>query len=174
MSNAQITSEEAALERRAMFRWTGIIVGLLGLHMTLCLLAVYATSGTDSLAVEPGYHQQSLNWDASRQALRDSAALGWSCQVEIDKTPDAFGRRAIEVTLTENQGEPIAGATVTAVVFHHAHAGNAADIAMVEAGTGTGVYATTHMMPPAGLWELRLTVERGEDVFLATEIHKLR
>lgn len=174
MSDAQITPEDAVLERRAMFRWTGIIVGLLGIHMTLCLLAVYATSGSDSLAIEPSYHQRSLDWDSSRQALRDSAALGWKAVLDIDKTPDAFGRRAIEVILTDIQAEPITGATVTAVVFHHAHASNAAEVSLVEAGAGTGVYATTHTMPPAGLWELRLTVERGQDVFLATEIHKLR
>lgn len=174
MSDTLITTpEEAALERRAMFRWTGIIVGLLGIHMTLCLLAVYATSGDDSLAIEPSYHQRALDWDASRQALVNSEALGWKANFNIDKTPDAFGRRAIEITLTDDQGEPITGATATAVVFHHAHAANAADVSLVEAGEGTGVYMTTHTMPPAGLWELRLKVERGDDMFLATEIHKL-
>lgn len=156
-----------------MILWTAIIVGLLGIHITMCMLAVFAISGDESLAIEPSYHRQALDWDTSRQALRDSAALGWEAALDVNDTPDAFGRRAIQIAVTDEQGQPIVGANARALVFHHAHGNDTAELELTEAGAGTGVYTTTHMMPQPGLWELRFTFKQGEDTFLNTEVLEL-
>lgn len=169
-----LSADEAASERRSMFLWTGVIVGLLGIHITMCMLAVFAIAGDDSLAIEPSYHQQALDWDASRQALRDSAALGWKAELNVNDTPDSLGRRAIQLVVTDEQGQPISGAQAKALVFHHAHANKTAELELAEAGEGTGVYTTTQLMPQAGLWELRFTVKKGEDVFLNSEVLDLK
>jgi len=166
--------DDAVLERRAMLRWTAIIVGLLGLHVTFCLVVIFVVLGDESVAIVPGYHQQALDWDASRQALRDSASLGWKVTSRIDDTSDTFGRRAIEVALIDEHGQPLSGATVSVLVFHHAHASDTQQTELTEAGPGTGVYVATLTMQQAGLWELRLTASRGTDTFLTTSVHDLR
>jgi len=84
-----------------------------------------------------------------------------------------IGRRAIEVALTDAQGQPLSGAKVTATVFHHAHASKVLQVELTEAGPGTGIYVATRVMQQAGLWELRLTALRGKDTFLTTEVHEL-
>ncbi len=157
-----------------MLRWSAIIVGLLGLHITFCLVVIFTVVSDDSVAIVPGYHQQSLDWDAHRAALNDSASLRWQVTSRIDDTPDPFGRRAIEFALLDDQGRPLSDAMVSVLVFHHAHAAAVQQVELIEAGPGTGVYVATLSMQQTGLWEMRLTASRGKDTFLTTNVYELR
>ena len=55
-------------ETRAKLIWGGVVVGFLSLEIVMCLVAITLSSGDESFAVVPGYHEQALQWDETRAA----------------------------------------------------------------------------------------------------------
>ena len=73
--------------------------------------------------------------------------------------------------LADSSGEPVDGAVVAVETFHNARAD---DILRARLDTvGEGVYRTTLPMRPNGRWELRFTVDRGQDHFTHAETRHL-
>ena len=53
-------------------RWVLIVVGLLAIHATCMLIAVWIATREGSGAI-PGYYQKALNWDHPQPETRPSA-----------------------------------------------------------------------------------------------------
>jgi nitrogen fixation protein FixH len=71
----------------------------------------------------------------------------------------------VTVRLADKAGAPIAGAQVTVEAFHNARASRILSAALDPRGQG---YSAVMPLERPGLWEFRLRVTRGPEVFVAT------
>jgi nitrogen fixation protein FixH len=76
--------------------------------------------------------------------------------------------RALTITLTNRDGQPLDGADVTVEAFAHSRANDRLQLELRPLGDGH--YAVESPFRRAGLWEFRFTVQRGPDTF--TAIHR--
>jgi len=78
---------------------------------------------------------------------------------------------ALELTLHDADGDPLAGATVTVEAFHNTRGDDIVRDALAD--TGDAVYTASLPMRRNGRWELRFTVDRGAEHFTHTEVRHL-
>ncbi|MEM7629128.1 MAG: FixH family protein [Planctomycetota bacterium] len=129
--------------------WPLVVVGLLGLNVSVCATTVYFATRDGPVAVEPDYYQRAMDWDARRAATPDVSARGWATDVEsVDGTA--------LVRLTDAQGDALIGASVVASGFHRAFSRDRHDLTFVE--VEPGVYRVALPGAMLGFWELRLRV----------------
>jgi nitrogen fixation protein FixH len=123
---------------------------------------VVITSRDASFAVEPDYYAKALAWDETMAQEARNKALGWSLELRVEPTGEGG---LVAVSLADRAGAPLPGARITIEALHNARAGRVLTAILEPRGPG---YA--RMMPLArpGLWEFRLRVTRGADVFTAT------
>ena len=78
---------------------------------------------------------------------------------------------ALELTLHDADGGPLAGAAVSVEAFHNARGDDIVSDVLTE--VGEGVYSASLPMRRNGRWDLRFSVDRGGDHFTHTEIRHL-
>ena len=151
--------------------WPWIIAGALALHVVGSLVMVFVATSNPSYAVEEDYYQKALHWDDKRAQDRTNEELGWFVELAVRPAATPGEEPALEVRLIDAGGEPLDGAVVAVETFHNARAD---DILRANLdAVGGGVYRTTLPMRHNGRWELRLTVDRGQDHFTHTETRHL-
>ena len=142
------------------WRWPVVLASLLA-GQAAAIIAVVVVSGRDpSFAVEPDYYEKALAWDEAARSRTASEALGWTATVETEAVPSG---RLLRVTLVDRLGRGLEGATVGAEVFHHARSGDRRRVELVAAGGG--IYEGDTAMDRPGLWEVRVSVQRGPEAF---------
>jgi nitrogen fixation protein FixH len=146
--------------------WPGIVVGLLGLSLAICIATVVLATGDPSVAVEPAYYERALAWDVRQGEQAASDALGWRCDILIDVHADLVGGRTVTVALEDAAG-PVVGATVGIEAFANARASQRYQLDMTPAGAGR--YEATLPAPRSGLWTLSVRAQRGQDVLTITD-----
>ncbi len=151
--------------------WPWIIAGALALHVVGSLVMVFVATSNPSYAVEEDYYQKALHWDDKRAQDRTNEELGWFVELAVRPAATPGEEPTLEVRLADAGGEPLDGAVVAVETFHNARAD---DILRANLdAVGGGVYRTTLPMRHNGRWELRLTVDRGQDHFTHTETRHL-
>jgi len=144
--------------------WPVAIVGLLlggaGANIGLMLVA----TRDPSFSVEPDYYRKAVEWDRTMAQQARNAALGWSLSARFEDDGGPPGSR-LRVRAVDRAGAPLSGARVVVEAFPSARASHVSRMTLDAGPDGTHVAA----MPPgpAGLWEVRVTVTRGEEVFTA-------
>jgi nitrogen fixation protein FixH len=139
-------------------------VALLAASAGANIALVVITSRDTSFAVEPNYYAKALAWDQTMAQQARSEALGWSLGLRVDPAA-ARGRKTVTVRLADRAGAPIEGAEVAVEVFHNARASRILSAALSPEGQG---YVAVMPIDRPGLWEFRLRVTRGPEVFVAT------
>jgi len=161
-------------ERRAMWRWTGVIVGLLLMQIVLCMVGVSAALRGKGVAVEADYYNKALHWDDQAALARDSSELGWKTDLSVGDAATTAGERALMLKLVDKAGVPVEGATVAVAFFHHARP---LELHQAELkATGGGVYASSVALDRRGIWEFKVTIHRAgsgasagkDDIYVAT------
>jgi len=137
-----------------------LLVGSAGANIALVVI----TARDASFAVEPNYYAKALAWDQTMAQQVRNEALGWSLGLRVDPT-DVRGRRMVTVDLADRAGAPVEGAQVAVEAFHNARASRIFSAALTAQGQG---YAAAMPLDRPGLWEFRLRVTRGPEVFVAT------
>jgi nitrogen fixation protein FixH len=140
--------------------------------VTVILLATVAsnigvvllTKDDPSFAVEPDYYRKAVTWDSTQLIKAKSVALAW--QVAAVATDTDAERATLTLTLTDSTGTAVAGARIAGELRHLARASEVQVVSF--APTGDGRYAVAVPMTRAGVWELRLTANRGEAHFVET------
>ena len=126
------------------------------------ILFMVVANRDPSFAVEPDYYRKSLEWDRTMAQEQANRALGWTLAVESLPAP-ARGHLRLVARLADGAGRSLDGAVVTLDAMHGARA---AEVVRGElAGEGGGRYAADLPLRRRGLWELRVQVQRGNDVF---------
>jgi len=151
--------------------WPWIIAGALALHVFASLVVVFMATSNPSYAVEEDYYQKALHWNDKRAQDRTNEELGWILDLEVHPAAAPGGEPVLEVRLTDADGEPVEGAVVAVETFHNTRANDILRASLDS--VGEGIYRTTLPMKHNGRWELRFTVDRGQDHFTHTETRHL-
>ncbi|MFG0284920.1 MAG: FixH family protein [Phycisphaerales bacterium JB039] len=147
--------------------WPGLIFGLIGTSVVVCVVTVVLATTDPTVAVEPAYYQRALEWDASQAEQAASDALGWACEASVAGLADVLGRRELIIALRGPDG-PIDDADVRVEAFALVRASERAILEMEPVGEGR--YRGGLLLPRAGMWEFSVEAERGAERFL----HRMR
>lgn len=145
--------------------WISLIVGLLTAHVGLHMVLLFAAVNDPSFAVEPDYERKAVEWDDIQRERERSQRFGWT--VDLSTRPaDTPGQVDVSLTLFDRFGKPVRDATAQVEAFHNARASN-----VVRQGLphdADGVYAARLPLRRSGIWEFRLRVVRGDQVYVDT------
>lgn len=161
-----ITADDDLAERRAGWRWGGLIVGLLASQILIGFVAVWLAVGDPAWAVVPHYREKALHWNEWEQLQEASRHLGWEADLVIHAPANALGERQVEVALRDDEGRPIPGAAVQLELYHHARGADVLVSRPVESPSSPGLYVATVPARRPGLWEWRLDVHQGKSRFV--------
>lgn len=139
----------------------GLLVGGAGANVGFMLVA----TGDASFAVEPDYYRKALDWDRTMAQEARNAELGWSISTRLEHAGRP-GQARLIARVTDRAGAPLGGARVSVEAFASARASQIV-FATLEP-QGDGVYAVGLPSGHPGLWELRLRVARGAEMFTRT------
>ena len=140
-----------------------MIVGLLSLHVAAVLVMVWVATRDRSFAVEPDYYQKALHWDDSQQQERDNQRLAWQVTIDIDPQKSDLGDQNVICRLSDKAGRPLEEAFIDLVAFSHAR-GNQR-LTTIFAEDAPGRYRGFLRFRRPGLWEFRMVIHHGHDVF---------
>jgi len=153
-------------ERPAQWKWTAIIVSLLGVQLAMSSVAIFLATGDPAQAVTPNYHKHALEWDQYAAIKQQSAALGWQWAVTVDPKSDVYGHHQVTLELHGRDGRPLEHALLDLHAWHHARAAELVQIALTAAKHRPGVYTGTAVLRRGGLWHLDLLATHDGQSFL--------
>jgi len=157
------TDRPAEPPRGGALPWVLLILGLLGLSLTIQAVGLVLALREEPVVVED-YYQKGLEWDDHMAQEERNARLGW--RLALDLRRDGEGRQLLEVTVRDRAGAPVEGAAVRVEAFHNARAARVLTAELAPAGSGR--YAAPVPIERRGQWRFRFDVERGEDRFTAS------
>jgi nitrogen fixation protein FixH len=150
---------------RARIIWIGIVVGLLTMSVVIYGVAIVITLTDPSFALEPDYEKRAADWDAIQRQQSVNESLGWTVKLNAEAGAKR-GEIVVRVTLHDRDDQPIDGAIVELDAFHNARAGQIYQARLDHVGDGE--YAASMPIRRSGVWEFRLTANRGGEVFTDT------
>jgi nitrogen fixation protein FixH len=136
-------------------------MGLLGAAVVFDVAVLVVAARDPTFAVERDYYRKALDWDRAMVQEARNAHLGWQAAAVL--SPARRGHSRLAVTVSDRAGRPVERAAVAAELFHNARSAEVLEAAL--AGEPGGRYAGIVPAARAGLWEVRITVTRGEEVF---------
>ncbi len=137
-----------------------ILFGTVAANIGVILL----TKDDPSFAIEPDYYRKAVAWDSTQALAARSAALAW--QVAAHVTSSDGGAAVLTLDLTDTTGAAVRSVRLAGALLHVARANDVQTVTFTE--TETGRYVATVSMARTGVWELRLTADRGADRFVQT------
>lgn len=144
--------------------WPWVPALLLGSLLGTQLGVLSSTLEDPSVSTEPDYYRKALDWDARQARLRQSQALGWAARASDGGASP--GGREVQVSIVDAHGAPVSGATVRALAFPNARAGQPLELSLRE--SSPGVYSADLGVARPGIWELRCSATRGQQQFEST------
>lgn len=142
-------------------RYIGLVIGLLGFSVAVCI-ALAVTAGADpSLAVEPDYYKKAIHFDEIRAEEMASERLGWRSRLGSLRVGDT-----VTFKIEDVNGRPITGLAGTLEAFANVRAGSPITAAVEEIGPGE--YRAPIIVARAGRWEIRARLARDDEVFRET------
>lgn len=115
-----------------------------------------------SFAVEPDYYRKSLEWDRTMAQEAAGRALGWTVEV-VGEPALERGLLHVVAQLRDRGGQGVDGCVVELEARHRARARE--PVIGTLAGRSGGRYAAALPLSRPGLWDLRVTVRRGEVLY---------
>lgn len=153
------TPIDAIAERKAKRFYTGLVLLLFAIQITILGTALTLAIGDPALAVVPDYHQAALNWDAVHAAAGAAKKLGWQVQLDVSDVADGRGRRAVNLQLLDDHDQPIPDLRVSGKAYHHADAEQVERFELESVGDGR--YLAMPSMGRAGLWQIELDIKNA-------------
>ena len=152
MANARKPRE---LTGRAVLLW---LLAFFGVVFVVNGIMVKAATSTFGGVESQSSYKAGLQFgqETSRAHVQDQ--LGW--QVNGHLTRDAVGDAALDISVHDSAGKPVAGITAAARLAHPADEHLDHDIALRAAGAGA--FRGT-AQAPAGRWELIVDLYRGDE-----------
>lgn len=168
MTNAkpEITRNDSVeTTSRRRFVMPAVVLGLLGGHMIFIFTAITLGTGDPSFAVVPDYYEKAVDYDDRKALLVQSAALGWSVQLQPSQRADTIGQRELVVQVLDREGEPVHGLTVRVDAYHMARAGDPVGFDCVEVLPGQ--YMGQSRMNREGFWQFAIEASSEHHRFIA-------
>lgn len=147
------------------WQWPVLIVAALTFTVGVNVVMLFAAGGDPNGTVtEPDYYRKAVEWDRTMARQAASAKLGWRAVATLGDA--AAAGRAVEVTLTDSLGAPVAGADLRVTLIHNAEASRFIGGALPE--SAAGLYAAALPAAHSGRWEVRVEVRRGDERYSTT------
>ena len=147
--------------------WPAAIVAILALGVGANVVLLVVANSDPSFAVEEDYYRKGLDWDTKRAQDARNEKLGWRVDLAAvaaqgDDAP------VLELTLIvrDPDGGTVDDAEVTLEAFPLARSATVDRTAF--RGVEDGLYRASLPFRRPGLWEFRIRVARGTDVFTRT------
>ena len=148
--------------------WAWVPVALLGSLATGLALMISIAVNDPGFAVEPGYYQHALNWDAHRAEVARSAALGWSARWELTARTSARAATPasvrVRVSLSDANGVPLDADEVRVSAFANARAADVQTLTFRQ--ESPGVFGADLSVARPGVWHLECLALRAADRFV--------
>lgn len=138
--------------------WAWVPLLLLGSMLLGLGTLAHIAMDDPHFALEPNYYDKAVHWDSARAERSESRAV-WLHLTLTEPRVDASGSAELELRITDAAGAAFPNAAVAAVAFPNAFATRIQRLTLTEAGPG--VYRAKLERSVLGVWELRITVERG-------------
>ena len=129
--------------------FVGAFLIILAVNGTMIWLALSTFGGLATA----DYYDRGRTYNETLETAEAMAALGW--QVEVVSTPQEDGMYLMEATLLDDDGAPLLGAEVTGNLVRPSSDDQDMQVVLVAQEDGRWAVPVA-----AGLWELRLLVER--------------
>ena len=154
--------------RSAWIPWAFVIffVVIFAMNGTLIWLATHSWTG---LSTEQAY-EKGLRYNENLQAARHQAALGWQPRLSV-QVVEGFQAEAV-VEIRDAQGAPLTDVDMQAVFQRPTRSGT--DFTVPLTASSPGRYHAQFTLPMVGVWDVHLTIRRGEDLFVLDERVMLR
>jgi nitrogen fixation protein FixH len=146
------------------FLWPGMIFALIGMNVAVVVVTIIASRRDSSYALVPAYDRKAMRFQEELDRRAASAQLGWTATPLITQGADRSAR--IAFTIHDASGAPVADATLSVALFHHAYAAERIDLRAVE--SAPGFYTVDAKLVRRGLWRFELAAQRGGDHFETT------
>jgi nitrogen fixation protein FixH len=146
--------------------WPAFVIALLLLGIGSAFQALFAARSDGGAQIVEDYYDAALRFEDEQAARAASAALGWDADVEIGACEN--GLCAVEVTVVDRNGEPVAGLNGVLETSRPQEAGTAARIPLSPKAGAPGVYRQRVPLPTAGLWDIAVDARRGDEHFLTS------
>jgi nitrogen fixation protein FixH len=157
---AQATTHDPRRSRWIPYAFVGFFLVVMAPNAVMIWFAFTSWTG---LTAEHSY-QQGLAYNDTLAAARAQAALGW--QVEIAFAEPAAGRLGMELALADRYGNPLENAVVSAALVRPTQEGYDTTVALERRLANH--YGAEVVLPLAGQWDARFTVEVGDAVWRGT------
>ena len=145
--------------------WPWVPAGLLTCMLAgLGTMAVIATRDP-GFALERDYYKKAVAYDSVIAQRAENARLGWSAQTDVG--PASLRDETLLVIRLRDRVGPAVGARVSVEALRNASAGRVLEAELTARSAGE--YEGRLPLGYGGLWEFRVTAERGSDRFTAVE-----
>lgn len=142
--------------------WPLAIVAVLTLTVAANVFLLVAANQPEAGGLEPDYYRRALDWDRTQAERTRSASLRWSANAS--PWVGSAGERGWQVNLSDSLDEPVEGAALQVIAVHNRMVDRPQHAVLEE--RSPGVYAGVVPVPLNGLWELRVTAQRGDARFV--------
>jgi nitrogen fixation protein FixH len=123
---------------------------VIGVNGTLIFFAQDTFSGLETASP----YERGLDYNKTLAAQAEQDRLGWQSQTQIAGKNVA---RSLEVRMTDRDGRPLDGLTLSAYLVRPINEG--LDVTIAPQPMGDGRYVASFALPAAGQWDLRLVAE---------------
>ena len=161
-------TQPGGAERGSWIPWIFVAGFAVVFAVNAIMVYVAATTWT-GIAVNRSY-DKGLHYNRNLEAAARMAELGWEASIETELTAERAG--TVRVAVTEKDGDPLYSAAVVVAFERPTHEGY--DFVVPLEPSGSGLYSAAFAAPLAGLWDLRLIVTKGSDLYVTTERVLLR
>lgn len=146
--------------------WPVAVAGVLCLTIAANIWLIVIARHDPSFAVEDNYYERGLHWDDELAQRAHNEKLGWRLLATL--APIEQGRGAeLHVALRDAAVAPIPDASIVVRAVHVARANDPVEVTLEASGSGE--YRALVPLQRTGLWELRIAVHRGNELFTAVE-----
>lgn len=148
--------------------YPGMVLSLLTFSVCSSIVLVMAARSDGGAQVVPGYYEESVNWDARQVVRRESEALQWDLQLEMDRTADGVLR------VFDVHAQPIVGLEGTLRLRRPQLADDVAVAALQAVEGEPGVYRFEHPEAAPGFWDVVLEGQLKEQPIHLTQRLRVR
>jgi nitrogen fixation protein FixH len=158
--NRPLVSPKPLTGAKVLFMLLAFFGVVIGVNMTLMKLAIDTLPGTE---VDSAY-SASLAYENEIAAARNQDARNWKVDAHVQRGPD--GGATLQIEARDNSGKPMSGLKFQGRFERPTD--RRADLSVVLAETGIGIYRGSAPMIAPGQWDLVLEGDAaGQRMFLS-------
>ena len=143
--------------------WPLAIVTLLVANICIAVGTLILANTNGGVQVVPDYYAQAVAWDSLAAVQQSTTAMNWSVEVKANRQG-----KTTTVTVTDNDGLPVSGLVVSAIVSRP-HLSEPTAVFALVADEIPGKYISTESeFDSAGIYDFKIAATRDVDMFSRT------